>query len=147
MRRGDLWQQALANARAVVDDVGPGDDVALFAFDSDVRRLAAFDDPASADPVRQVRHLHAQLAKLAPTWAATDVGQALIRAADELNRAGAAEKPDAPDVYRESRTSLTLEAGGRAELTIVCDFEPDKLVVDPDAIVLQLERDQAVADL
>jgi hypothetical protein len=46
--------------------------------------------------------------------------------------------------YRESRTSITLGAGERAEVTIACDFEPEQVVVDPDALVLQLAREKAM---
>jgi ABC-type transport system involved in multi-copper enzyme maturation permease subunit len=57
----------------------------------------------------------------------------------------AATKPAAD--YRDERITLTLAAGEEAELEIQCDFEPDELVVDPDALVLQLRRKQARAGL
>ena len=38
-------------------------------------------------------------------------------------------------------------AGESAEIEIACDFEPDRLVVDPDLKVLMLRRDHATADL
>jgi ABC-2 type transport system permease protein len=47
---------------------------------------------------------------------------------------------DAPEPYRESRTSLTLAAGESKEVVIRCDFEPQLVTVDPDALVLQLRR-------
>ncbi len=47
-----------------------------------------------------------------------------------------------PD-YREARTTVTLGAGESREITIACPFEPERIVVDPDAKVLQLERKQA----
>jgi len=42
---------------------------------------------------------------------------------------------------------LTLAAGEQGTVTIPCAFEPQKLVVDPDACVMQLERQKATVDL
>jgi hypothetical protein len=60
---------------------------------------------------------------------------------DDDSAEGAAEE------YQEARTTVTLSAGESARLEIVSDFEPDKLVVDPDAMVLQLRREFAEVDL
>ena len=51
-----------------------------------------------------------------------------------------------PD-YRESRVTITPEPGQPTELEIPCDFQPDRIVVDPDALVLQLNRDAAIVRL
>ena len=48
-----------------------------------------------------------------------------------------------PD-YREARATLTLGKGETGEPVISCDFEPDRIIVDPDARVLQLRRKNAV---
>jgi len=49
--------------------------------------------------------------------------------------------------YREARGSVTLGAGESRTLTIRCGFVPERIVVDPDARILQLRRKQAVATL
>ena len=46
--------------------------------------------------------------------------------------------------YRETRASATLGRGESRDITLVCPFEPESIVVDPDAMVLQLERKSAV---
>ncbi|MHC4219356.1 MAG: hypothetical protein ACYSU7_12985, partial [Planctomycetota bacterium] len=48
-----------------------------------------------------------------------------------------------PD-YRESRVTITIGPEELADLTIPCDFEPDGVIVDPDALVLQLNRETAI---
>ena len=48
-----------------------------------------------------------------------------------------------PD-YREARTTITLGKGEARDVVISCPFEPDRIVVDPDAKVLQLQRKNAV---
>jgi hypothetical protein len=50
-------------------------------------------------------------------------------------------KPD----YRDARATVTLGAGKSSEIVIRSDFEPKQLVVDPDALVLQLRRKAAIA--
>ena len=49
--------------------------------------------------------------------------------------------------YRESRTTITLGPRESADVVIRCDFEPDTVLVDPDARVLQLRRKLATAKL
>jgi len=47
--------------------------------------------------------------------------------------------------YREARARVTLAAGEERAVEIACDFEPDRVLMDPDALVLQLNRNLAVA--
>jgi hypothetical protein len=51
-------------------------------------------------------------------------------------------KPD--DAYREARKSVMLGAGEEIDVVIPCDFKPDRVIVDPDAVVLQILRKLAV---
>src|SRR5262249_55977991 len=44
-----------------------------------------------------------------------------------------------PD-YREARVTVTLGQQEGRDFVISCPFEPDQVVVDPDARVLQLQR-------
>jgi len=57
------------------------------------------------------------------------------------------EGADATPPYREARTTVDLGAGESKRVTIRCDFEPKRVVVDPDVRVLQLNRQLAVATL
>jgi aminopeptidase N len=49
--------------------------------------------------------------------------------------------------YREARTTVVLGEGAVRDVVISCPFEPERIVVDPDARVLQLERKKAEAKL
>ena len=64
-------------------------------------------------------------------------------AADQPAAVRGAPSPD----YRDARTTVVLGAGEERALEILCSFEPDELIVDPDALVLQLERKKARTDL
>jgi ABC-2 type transport system permease protein len=49
--------------------------------------------------------------------------------------------------YREARAMVVLGKGESRDVVITCPFEPEQVVVDPDAKVLQLRRKNAVAKL
>ena len=46
--------------------------------------------------------------------------------------------------YRQAQTTVVLDKGQSQEITITCPFEPESIIVDPDAKVLQLQRTSAV---
>lgn len=114
MRRQGLWQQALAKAGQVLDDLGPGDDAALFAFGADVHTLVRFNDVVLADPRQHLTHLRNVLKDLTPAWTETNFAGALIAAADELHELGDA-KNDAGDTTRQIVLISDLQRGGRLE--------------------------------
>jgi hypothetical protein len=60
---------------------------------------------------------------------------------------GAAAPGAAASDYHDARTVVVLGPGESADVEIRCDFEPDRFEVDPDALVLQLGRENALARL
>jgi Aerotolerance regulator N-terminal/von Willebrand factor type A domain len=78
MRRGDLWPQALEQANKVVSECRPADQLAVFSFDVQTRPLLSFQESAERDPAQRNAIAKALLAKLAPSWGGTNLGQALI---------------------------------------------------------------------
>jgi aminopeptidase N len=61
------------------------------------------------------------------------------------DRLGEAGEPN-PD-YRDARATVTLAPGEEKILVIHCDFEPDRVLPDPDVRVLQLNRAKALRRL
>ena len=51
-----------------------------------------------------------------------------------------AQSPD----YQETRQRIVLGPGEAKDVTIRCSFKPDRVIVDPDALVLQLQRKLAI---
>jgi hypothetical protein len=45
--------------------------------------------------------------------------------------------------YAEARTQVTLAPEQEQDILLRCDFEPERLVVDPDLQVFQLQRNAA----
>ncbi|MSR47339.1 MAG: hypothetical protein EXS13_09790 [Planctomycetes bacterium] len=54
-----------------------------------------------------------------------------------------AETPKQP--FRDARTTVTLGPGESQAITLRCPFDPERLLVDPDLMVLQLRREKATA--
>ena len=52
-----------------------------------------------------------------------------------------------PEPWHESRTEVVLGEGESTTVRIECDFEPEQIMVDPDAMVLMLKREKAVVEL
>ncbi|HEV3341501.1 MAG TPA: BatA domain-containing protein [Pirellulales bacterium] len=87
MRRGDLWQQAVAKAAEVLKDIGPKDDVALFAFDDRLHPIVEFAHDASEPTAGKPDLVRQRLKELAPSWRSTDLAGALVAVAGELEAA------------------------------------------------------------
>jgi ABC-type Na+ efflux pump permease subunit len=49
--------------------------------------------------------------------------------------------------YQDARATVILGAGESQVVTLRCDFKPDRVLVDPDAVVFQLLRKLAVVQL
>lgn len=78
MRRGDLWNRATALAKETIAGFRPTDQVAVFAFESTWQPVLGFEESASLDPAKRQAVINARIDRLAPTWGATRLGQALI---------------------------------------------------------------------
>ena len=92
MRRGDLWQQAVAAAEKQLDELNEQDDVALFAFGDQLQAIIEFQkrgEPTLPNKPQLVRN---RLKQLQPDWSATDLGNALISVAGQLDMTGDVEQ-------------------------------------------------------
>jgi hypothetical protein len=82
MRREGLWQAALDHAYAALRQAAPGDQVAVMAFDRKVRTLVSFEQWSAMDAGQRPALALARLADNKPGWASTQLGSALIAAAE-----------------------------------------------------------------
>ena len=67
--------------------------------------------------------------------------------ADALSAAGTVQAAQPDEAYNDVRERIELGAGESRTLTLHCDFEPERVLVDPDALVLQLRRERASVEL
>jgi hypothetical protein len=79
------------------------------------------------------------------TLSVSNVGSGLmpVEVAAARGERFAEEATDAA-AYRDARVTVLLGPDEETYVTLRCDFEPDRVLVDPDALVLQLEREDAL---
>jgi aerotolerance regulator-like protein/VWA domain-containing protein len=87
MRRGDLWQQALARVEKELADLGPRDNVALFTFADALHTEVGFDSGTADASTSRTDIVRQAAKKLRPTWQTSDLGGALTAVASELDAA------------------------------------------------------------
>ncbi len=121
MRREGVWSEAIERMDALLDETRPQDRVSLVTFDRQSRVLADFDHWMALDPVQRAAAARRSLRELSPTWASTDLGRALMDAAEQLD--AAALRDDAP----RSPTIVVvsdLQAGSRLEALQTYEWPP-----------------------
>ena len=84
MRRTGLWAAARDRVEATLAKVAPVDQVALFTFDRNAVPLLPFDEWNRTAPSDRIAMAEARLATVAPGWGGTQLGTALITAAEAL---------------------------------------------------------------
>ncbi len=94
MRRGNAWNQAVRKVDEVLKSLEPADDAALFTFDRDLQTVVDFNDPDKEAPNDKPALIQSLLKDRAPTWNQTDIGTALIRAAEILDETIDREESD-----------------------------------------------------
>jgi hypothetical protein len=120
MRRGDLWRRARARVADAIAGCRPADQLAVFAFDGSTRPVLGFDESSALDPARRRAVAEARLARLAPTWGTTNLGQALVDAV-----AAVADVPDATAKHARMprRIVLVSDLQRGSRLDALGDFE------------------------
>ncbi|MGC3960073.1 MAG: BatA domain-containing protein [Verrucomicrobiota bacterium] len=85
MQRAGLWSQVRDKTEMVLQRVTPADRVALYTFDSQLRPLVTFDEWNSTATDARAALARSRLADAKPSWAATRLDQAVLRAAELLS--------------------------------------------------------------
>lgn len=85
MRRADLAQQAIDRVENVLKETTPADQIALYAFDREVREVVGFDQWGAVPIAGRQAWLMDEVKQLAPTWANTNLGSTLANVADALD--------------------------------------------------------------
>ncbi len=84
MRRTGMWAQAIQQAESVLTGASPADRVCVMSFDQSTEMLLGFEQWAELDPTRRAPVAAEQISKLSPGWASTDLGHALVTAAEAI---------------------------------------------------------------
>ena len=133
MRRGDLWTQAVRRVENVLDDLAPTDEVALFTFDQQVRPLLSFDEWNEQERPQRSPLLRARLSTILPTWAETNLGDALATVADAISDHA---KQSTPAARRQLVLISDLQEGSHIEPLQGYEW-PSGVLVDVQSVALK----------
>lgn len=84
MRRSGLWTQAVGHVRSVLQQAGPADRLCVMSFDRDTRTVMGFEQWQELEPARRVAVTAEHVSRLSPGWASTNLGNALVAAAEAI---------------------------------------------------------------
>jgi hypothetical protein len=88
MRRANLWPDARAKVDSILRKTTPVDRVALYIFDRQLKPLITFDQWTATALTERGPLLARKLADTTPSWGSTQLGNALIQAAEILAEPG-----------------------------------------------------------
>jgi hypothetical protein len=111
MRRTGMWTQAVREARAVLDDTGPADRLCVMSFDQNTRIIMGFEQWETLAPARRALVAAEQISKCSPGWASTNLGQALVAAAEAI------------DEYQVNDSQSGLVGSGIHQLVLISDLQ------------------------
>jgi Aerotolerance regulator N-terminal/von Willebrand factor type A domain len=106
MKREGLWPAAVDKADAALKEAGSGDQVAVLTFDRGVRTLVSFEQWSQMDPGQRAALTLARISDVKPNWSSTQLGNALITAADAF-----------ADADKEGRNI------GRRQIVLISDMQ------------------------
>lgn len=97
MKRTGVFAKAVERTESLIKQSNITDAIAVYAFDQTLRTLVSIDEAMSSPPAQRQQLALASLKTAQPTWMGTDLGQAIIHAADllQVNHESAADSAEA----------------------------------------------------
>jgi hypothetical protein len=84
MRRTGLWDRAVSEAQAAINGIKPADRLCVMSFDKDARAVIGFESWGQMEPQLRMSSVKTALSGLTPGWESTNLGNALIGAAEAI---------------------------------------------------------------
>ncbi|MBN1506603.1 MAG: BatA domain-containing protein, partial [Sedimentisphaerales bacterium] len=84
MRREGAWARAIEEAKSVIASAGPADRVCVMSFGRTTRTLIGFEQWQAMSPAQRASIAAAELSRLSPGWTSTNLGHALVAAAEAI---------------------------------------------------------------
>lgn len=84
MRRENLWEQATEEAVSALNNIKPTDRLCVMSFDKNANTLAGFEMWNELEPSQRIPVVKDEISKLSPTWYSTNLGNALVTAAEAI---------------------------------------------------------------
>lgn len=132
MQREDLWQRALTEAKDALSRYGTNDEVAFAVFDEELTLLADLPSWAALGERARAASIDGFLKKDSLTWKGTDIGGAMVEAADLLLAADA----DSPARTRELVVISDFQEGALTD-RLRAGAWPEEVEVKPVALTVK----------
>jgi hypothetical protein len=84
MRREGMWTQVVSEAKSVLKGVNRTDRICVMSFDRSTESLIGFEQWDAMDSARRSAAASEQISNLSPGWATTNLGDALVTAAEAI---------------------------------------------------------------
>ncbi len=84
MQRTGMWTQAVNEARSVLENAELMDRVCVISFDKNAKTLIGFESWSELSSNRRIPIAIEEISGLSPTWASTNLGNALVAAAEAI---------------------------------------------------------------
>jgi len=120
MRRTGLWDRAIEEAKSVLAEVGPSDRACLMTFDQTAKTLLSFVQWDATDLPQRTPAAVGSLSQASPGWGSTNLGQALIAAAETIEDDEVSDSGQAPGL-RQVVLISDLQQGG--DLSALAAYE------------------------
>ena len=152
MRRSDLWEQANQVASEVLNELEPADQIAVVSFDSKQRIEWSLEQSATVDAEARRSAVAKTIESLQPTWAASDLGDALIFAAELLSTSEVIETSDGESSATRNDSGhiiviSDMQAGDERNLKSLQAYRWPKLIKTELRTVIPKLRTNAVATI
>jgi hypothetical protein len=141
MRRGNLWPLARSKAEGHLRTISAQDKVAVLAFSSEVQPLISWDEATQMTPAERTSTAIARLNAVEPGWRGTDLGRAVLRAAELLVDSSNKDLQQQQTARGEIIVVSDMQAGARLEGLQGYEW-PKSITVTVDSLKLE-ERSNA----
>ena len=137
MRRmnGDssLFSLGVEKAKSILDDAEDADQIAVLAFDRSANQIVSFDEWKELEGDTRAEVTAGRIDELQPGWAYSDLGSALVQAAEQLDSLNSGE---AKASFAKTITVISdMQAGSKLEALQSFEW--------PDGVGVQLETIKA----
>ena len=146
MQRVGLWSQALERTQRIVEQSSEKDAIAIYTFDAELTLRKPLGPKMDPGDFRQ----QYQLAGVGPGWQRSDLGSALVKLADELDRSNEERADSKLQIIvvsdMQSGSSISALQSFQWPKEVMVDFETVAMTEPTNASVELLPADDADPD-
>ncbi len=131
MKRVGVWEHAIGQVDRVIAELGKNDQLAIVAFDHEPKTLFPFEQSYELAADQRFSAARLSLQDLAPSWQDSDLGRALVYAAD----IAAASEADQDGDQRDANLILISDMQSGSEIESLQRFTwPENVKLDVRAV-------------